>query len=66
MKFKRRKTFLKGLGITLALSLAVLNAPKTDYIYFIANIKTGETFFYSNASGFEAKKAELSKVNGGL
>lgn len=45
---------------------AVLNAPKTDYIYFIANIKTGETFFYSNASGFEAKKAELFKVNGGL
>ena len=45
---------------------AVLNAPKTDYIYFIANIKTKETFFYSNASGFEAKKAELSKINGGL
>ena len=45
---------------------AVLYHEKTDYIYFIANIKTGETFFYSNASGFEAKKAELSKVNGGL
>ena len=45
---------------------AVLNHPDTDYIYFIANIKTGETFFYSNAAGFEAKKAELSKINGGL
>ena len=45
---------------------AVLYHEKTDYIYFIANIKTGETFFYSNASGFEAKKAELAKVNGGL
>ena len=46
--------------------LAVLNAPKTDYIYFIANIKTGETFFYTNSREFEAKKAELSKINGGL
>jgi UPF0755 protein len=46
--------------------LAVLNAPKTDYIYFIANIQTGETFFYTNAREFEAKKAELSKINGGL
>ena len=45
---------------------AVLNYEKTDYIYFIANIKTGETFFYTNAREFEAKKAELSKVNGGL
>ncbi len=45
---------------------AVLHVETTDYIYFIANIKTGETFFYSNAQGFEAKKAELSKVNGGL
>lgn len=46
--------------------LAVLNSPKTDYIYFIANIQTGETFFYTNAREFEAKKAELSKINGGL
>ena len=45
---------------------AVLNHPDTDYIYFIANIQTGETFFYSNSREFEAKKAELSKVNGGL
>ena len=46
--------------------LAVLNCPKTDYIYFIANIQTGETFFYTNSRDFEAKKAELSKINGGL
>ncbi len=46
--------------------LAVLNAPKTDYIYFIANIKSVETFFYTNSRDFEAKKAELSKINGGL
>ena len=46
--------------------LAVLNHAETDYIYFIANIQTGETFFYTNAREFEAKKAELSKVNGGL
>ena len=45
---------------------AVLDHPDTDYIYFIANIQTGETFFYSNSREFEAKKAELSKVNGGL
>ncbi len=45
---------------------AILEAPETDYIYFIANIQTGETFFYNNASGFEAKKSELAKINGGL
>ncbi len=45
---------------------AVLNHEDTNYIYFISNIKTGEMFFYSNAREFEAKKAELSKINGGL
>ena len=44
--------------------LAVLNYPETDYLYFIANIQTGETFFYSKYSDFEKKKQELSKVNG--
>jgi len=38
----------------------------TNYIYFIANIKTLETFFYNNASDFEKKKNELSSVNGGF
>ena len=46
--------------------IAVLDAPKTDYIYFIANIQTGETFFYNNSREFEIKKAELAGVNGGL
>ena len=45
---------------------AALEPNDTDYIYFIANISTQETFFFSNASGFEAKKQELSKVNKGL
>ena len=45
---------------------AVLYHEDTDYIYFIANIKTKEVFFYNSARGFEAKKAELAKVNGGL
>lgn len=45
--------------------LAVLNYPETDYLYFIANIQTGETFFYSKYSDFEKKKQELSKVNNG-
>ena len=45
---------------------AVLYHEDTDYIYFIANIHTKEVFFYTNANEFEAKKSELSRVNGGL
>ena len=45
---------------------ASIKPNKTDYIYFIANIKTNETFFFENASGFEQKKNELRSVNGGL
>ena len=37
----------------------------TNYLYFIANINTNETFFYEKYSEFENKKQELSKVNGG-
>lgn len=44
--------------------LASLNYPETEYLYFIANIKTGETFFYKNYSDFENKKSELASVNG--
>ena len=48
-------------------SLKAAIAPnETNYIYFIANIKTQETFFFDNASSFEAKKNELRSVNGGL
>lgn len=39
---------------------------KTDFIYFIANIKTLETFFFNNSSAFESKKNELASVNGGF
>ena len=45
--------------------LASINYPETEYLYFIANINTGETFFYSNYNDFEKKKKELSSVNGG-
>ena len=45
---------------------AAIEPNKTNYIYFIANIKTQETFFFENSVGFEAKKQELSKVNKGL
>ena len=44
--------------------LASLNYPETEYLYFIANIKTGETFFYKNYYDFENKKSELASVNG--
>ena len=46
--------------------LAAVDYAETDYIYFIANINSNETFFFSNANDFERKKNELSKVNGGL
>lgn len=38
----------------------------TNYIYFIANIQTLETFFYDNDVDFNKKKNELSSVNGGF
>lgn len=45
--------------------LASLRYEETDYLYFIANINTGETFFYTNSKDFEKKKSELSSVNKG-
>jgi len=45
---------------------AAIYPEKTNYIYFIANIQTLETFFYDNASEFEQKKSELKSVNGGF
>ena len=45
--------------------LASINYTETDYLYFIANINTGETFFYTNSSDFEKKKSELASVNKG-
>lgn len=46
--------------------LACINYKETNYMYFIANIQTGETFFYENESGFLKKKNELASVNKGL
>lgn len=46
--------------------LASINYKETNYMYFIANIKTGETFFYEDESGFLKKKNELASVNQGL
>ena len=37
-----------------------------DILYFISNIETKETWFYSNYSDFTKKKAELDSVNKGL
>ena len=46
--------------------LAAINYADTDYLYFIANINSNETFFFSKSSDFEKKKRELSSVNNGL
>ena len=45
---------------------AAFNPEITEYIYFIANIETKETFFYENYSDFLKKKNELQEVNGGF
>ena len=37
----------------------------TNYLYFISNIQTDETFFFENSRDFEAKKEELAEVNSG-
>ncbi len=44
---------------------AVMHPATTDYLYFISNIKTNETFFFEKSSDFEAKKKELASVNEG-
>lgn len=44
---------------------ASINPNKTNYIYFISNINTNETFFFERSQDFEAKKRELQSVNGG-
>lgn len=45
---------------------ASIYADNTNYLYFIANIQTLETFFYSNINEFNTKKNELQSVNGGF
>ena len=45
---------------------AAFNPSISEYIYFIANIETKETFFYEKYSDFLNKKNELQEVNGGF
>lgn len=45
---------------------ASFNPDSHNYLYFIANIQTTETFFYENYNDFLAKKYELQSVNGGF
>ena len=45
---------------------ATLYPDSHNYLYFIANIQTLETFFYEDYASFLAKKNELAAVNGGL
>ena len=45
---------------------AAINPADSDYLYFIANIQTMETLFYSKYNDFLIKKNELSAVNGGF
>ncbi len=44
---------------------AAIKPASAKYLYFISNIKTGETFFYENYNDFVNKKNALSSVNGG-
>lgn len=45
---------------------AALYPAETEYYYFLANIETKETFFFTNSRDFEIKKSELQYVNQGL
>lgn len=45
---------------------AAINPEKSNYLYFIANINTLETFFYEDYNSFLAKKEELAAVNKGF
>lgn len=44
---------------------ASIRPQETNYLYFISNITTDETFFFETSREFENKKAELNKINGG-
>lgn len=44
---------------------AAFEPAEGNEIYFISNIKTGETFFYENYNDFLKKKNELSSINQG-
>lgn len=44
---------------------ASVKPESTNYLYFISNIQTKQTFFFENSRDFESKKNELKEVNGG-
>lgn len=44
---------------------ASIKPNETDYLFFISNINTDETFFFETSREFEAKKKELATVNNG-
>jgi len=44
---------------------ASISPNQTNYLYFISNIKTDETFFFETSREFEAKKKELANINNG-
>ena len=52
--------------VSLSSIKASIYPVESNDIYFIANIKTLETFFYDNYNDFNKKKIELSSINGGL
>lgn len=45
---------------------AAINPAESDYLFFIANIKTLETFYFKTYGEFLTKKNELQAVNQGL
>lgn len=45
---------------------AAIHPLPSDDLFFIANINTLETFFFSNFNDFQNKKNELKSVNGGF
>ena len=45
--------------------LASIYPNETNYLYFISNIQTNETFFFEKSKDFEKKKQELKDVNNG-
>lgn len=44
---------------------AAISPNETNYLYFISNIETKETFFFANYSDFSKKKSELASINNG-
>ncbi|MDD3241768.1 MAG: endolytic transglycosylase MltG [Bacilli bacterium] len=52
-------------NVSISSLIAAIEPTESTYIYFIANIKTKETFFYDNYNDFLVKKNELSSINNG-